>query len=231
MVIGVLLGSTITLTLSRPPASTAEVIACTNKSSGVVRLLTRGRCDSSNELEYLVRDLQSILPTSSVLPTTTTGTRVPQKFVVDSTGKTLGQLTKEDGFSSFIVRTKAGIWSFGISYPRISGFLYKIGLYFDSKCQRPYLAGFLQPDKLLHTAVDDEQKSFGYMASTGPLPMPTKAWVIQTTRDPATEVIQETRCVQWNEGESLEVETGAQFFKSVKVPLISYTPPLKIVEK
>jgi hypothetical protein len=92
--IGVLLGSTITLIATRPNNSTAEILACTDKSTGKTRLTVSGTCNDSLESKNLVTDLWGLQPSTSAPPVTTpTTTRVLKKHVVDANGKDLGELT------------------------------------------------------------------------------------------------------------------------------------------
>jgi hypothetical protein len=234
VVIGMLLGSTITLTLTRPSASTAEILACTNKKSGKMRLTVMRECDSQTEDQSLVTDLWSLQPsTSTVQPETTTSVPRLKQYVIDSKGKQIGVLVDKDGASKYFVETQSGIWGYGVSHPQISGFLNRISLYFDSKCKRPYLSGFQQPKNAMMTAINFETDltTDGYVATTGPLPMPKSGWIIQEIRDSNTEEIIERKCTTWNGTDSLEVEVNSSFFKSEPVSFPAYTPPLRIIEK
>lgn len=136
VVIGVLLGSTITLTLTRPSASTTEILACTNKKSGKTRLTISGECDSMSESKSTVTDLWGLQPTSS----TSTQLKALKKHVVDSTGKDLGELISNDGTQSFWILFQGGRFNITSSgYVSGEGWGGDPVAFSDSKCQVPYL--------------------------------------------------------------------------------------------
>ena len=135
VVIGVLLGSTVTLAITRPSASTAEVLACTNKKSGKTRLTISGKCNIESESQSPVTDLWSLQPTSS----TSIQPKALKKHVVDANGKDLGELVSNDGLQNFWITTNGGL--FNIS---TGGFVYGESgawdpvFFSDKSCQVPY---------------------------------------------------------------------------------------------
>ena len=145
LVIGLLLGSTITLTLTRPSASTAEILACTNKKSGKTRLTITGECNSQTESESAVTDLWSLQPTTipPAKPTSTT-TALRKKYVVDATGKNLGLLTSSEGRAALWVLSATGQWRLSIETTEVSGFLRPANtlegpIFSDEECSLPLL--------------------------------------------------------------------------------------------
>lgn len=112
VMIGLLIGSTATLALTRQSSSQREILACTNKASGKVRLTVTGTCDPVRESESPVSDLWSLQPapptSQTAVESTTTVARQLTKHVVDSNGKDLGVLISNDGFQSFWVEYQGG---------------------------------------------------------------------------------------------------------------------------
>jgi hypothetical protein len=135
VVIGILLASTITLTFTRPSTSTAEILACTNKSTGKTRLTISGKCNIKSESQSPVTDLWGLQPTSS----TSTQPKSLKKHVVDASGKDLGELISNDGLQNFWITTNGGL--FNIS---TGGYVYGESgawdpvFYSDKSCQIPY---------------------------------------------------------------------------------------------
>lgn len=111
LVTGLLTGAAGTLYLV-PFSSQQEVLACTHKNSGKVRLTVADDCNLTTETKSVVDDLWGLLPTTTAgLPTTVVSTSVPislTKHVVDSKGRDLGVMISNDGFQSFWVEFKGG---------------------------------------------------------------------------------------------------------------------------
>lgn len=112
--IGLLVGSTTTLAITRQSNSQREILACTNKASGKVRLTVTGTCDPVRESESPVSDLWSLQPAAPTNPTkagaTTTVAQKLTKHVVDSNGRDIGELISNDGLQSFWVKTETGVF-------------------------------------------------------------------------------------------------------------------------
>ena len=136
VVIGVLLGSTITLTITRPSASTAEILACTNKKSGKTRLTISGECNIKTESESTVTDLWSLQPTTSI----STQPKTLKKHVVDANGKDLGELVTREGLNNFWTLFDCGLYNLD-NNGRASGniFSWDPPIFEDDKCRLPYI--------------------------------------------------------------------------------------------
>lgn len=136
VVIGMLLGSTITLTLTRPTASTAEVLACTNKKSGKTRLTISDECNNKTESKSAVTDLWGLQPTSS----TSTQPQALKKHVVDAQGRDLGELVTREGLNNFWTIFDGGLYNLD-NNGRISGTIssWDPPIFEDDKCQLPYI--------------------------------------------------------------------------------------------
>ena len=145
VVVGLLLGSTITLTLTRPSLSTAEILACINKKSGETRLTIAGECNIKTESESTVTDLLSLqsTTTSPAQPTPPT-TTLRKKYVVDAKGKNLGLLTSSEGRAALWVLSATGQWRLSIETTEVSGFLRPANtlegpIFSDEECSLPLL--------------------------------------------------------------------------------------------
>jgi hypothetical protein len=145
LAIGILLGSTITLTLTRPSASTAEILACTNKKSGKVRLTNAGECDIRTESESSVTDLWGLQSTTvPQVQSTSTTTTLRKKYVVDAKGKTLGLLTATEGRTALWVLSTTGQWRLSTERIEVSGYMNPAGtlegpIFSDAQCSLPLL--------------------------------------------------------------------------------------------
>ncbi len=145
VVIGMLLGSTITLTLTRPSASTAEILACTNKKSGKVRLTNAGECNIQTESESSVTDLWGLQSTTvPQVQSTSTTTTLRKKYVVDAKGKTLGLLTATEGRTALWVLSTTGQWRLSTERIEVSGYMNPAGtlegpIFSDAQCSLPLL--------------------------------------------------------------------------------------------
>ena len=152
IVIGLLLGSSITMFLKQSPASTtmllkqsptstAEILACINKNSLKVRLTVSGTCDVATENMSPVSDLWSLQPTTPSTTTTTVATQT-KTYVIDGNGKSLGLLTDTEGREAYWVQTDTGKWRLSLSDADVSGILRPINslegpLYIDAGCTSP----------------------------------------------------------------------------------------------
>jgi hypothetical protein len=145
LVIGLLLGSTITLSVTRSSAPSNEILACTNKKSGKIRLTITVECNSQTESESAVTDLWSLQPTTipPATPTSTT-TILRKKYVVDAEGKNLGLLTSSEGRTALWVLSPTGQWRLSIETTEVSGFLLPANtlegpIFSDDECSLPLL--------------------------------------------------------------------------------------------
>lgn len=148
VMIGLLVGSTTTLALTRQSHSQREILACTNKMTGKVRLTVTGTCDLGQESESPVSDLWSLQPASPTNPTTaesTTTVALPRtKHVVDSDGKVLGVLTDTDGRDGYWIMSRSGRWRLSRVDHSVSGYLRPLNstegpLYSDAACSLPLI--------------------------------------------------------------------------------------------
>ena len=185
VVIGVLLGSTITLTLTRPSVSTAEILACTNKKSGKTRLTISGKCNIESESQLPVIDLWGLQPTTSI----STQPKNLKKHVVDANGKDLGELISNDGLRSFWVKTSTGVFEL-TSEGWVRGELAPTDppSFSDSNCSLPYLyydEGNNQDLELARAALDPKNpngsKSMsGFKVNGSPISTPKSMWLYNT---------------------------------------------------
>ena len=137
VVIGLLLGSTVTQYFITPSTSTTEILACVSKTSGKTRLTTSGTCDSNTETETPVTDLWSLQPTTSAPPITAP----PKKYVVDAQGKTVGELVSNEGLRSFWVLVQGGLFNISVGgYTYGDAFGGDPPFFSDKQCQAPYFA-------------------------------------------------------------------------------------------
>jgi len=134
--IGILLGSTITLTLTRPSTSNSGILACTNKSTGKTRLTISGKCNIKSESQSPVTDLWGFQPTSP----TSTQPKALKKHVVDANGQDLGELVTQEGLNLFWPMYKGGLFSLDNS-GRAGGTIYSWDppIFEDKKCRLPYI--------------------------------------------------------------------------------------------
>jgi hypothetical protein len=141
VVIGLLLGSTITLTLTRPSASTAEILACTNKKSGKTRLTISDECNIKTESKSAVTDLWGLQPSTS----TSTEPKALKRHVVDANGKDLGELVTQEGLNLFWTMFEGSLLSLDNS-GGIGGTLssWDPPIYADSNCRNPYIGFWKQ---------------------------------------------------------------------------------------
>jgi hypothetical protein len=145
VVIGMLLGSTITLALTRQSASTVEILACTNKKSGKVRLTNAGECNIQTESESSVTDLWGLQSTTvPPVQSTSTTTTLRKKYVVDAKGKTLGLLTATEGRTALWVLSTTGQWRLSTEKNEVSGYMNPAGtlegpIFSDAQCSLPLL--------------------------------------------------------------------------------------------
>jgi hypothetical protein len=146
VVIGILLGSIITLTFTRPSTSTAEILACTNKKSGKVRLTNAGECNIQTESESSVTDLWGLQSTTvpQVQSTSTTTTTLRKKYVVDAKGQTLGLLFATEGRTALWVLSTTGRWRLSTENNEVSGYMNPAGtlegpIFSDAQCSLPLL--------------------------------------------------------------------------------------------
>lgn len=103
--IGLLIGSTTTLALTRQSDSQREILACTHRKTGKVRLTITGTCYLDRESESPVMDLWSLQPapptSQETVESPNTVARQLTKHVVDSNGKNLGELISIE-FKQFV---------------------------------------------------------------------------------------------------------------------------------
>ena len=137
VVIGLLLGSTVTQYFVTPSTSTTEILACVSKTSGKTRLTTSGTCDNNTETETPVTDLWSLQPTTSAPPIT-----APlKKYVVDARGKTVGELVSNEGLRSFWILVQGGLFNISVGgYITGDVFSGDLSIFSDKQCQAPYFA-------------------------------------------------------------------------------------------
>ena len=232
VVIGVLLGSTITLTLTRPSVSTAEILACTNKKSGKTRLTISGKCNIKTESKSAVSDLWGLQPTTS----TSTEPKALKKHVVDAQGKDLGELVEASGLDFFWINSESGIWQVAANNEYVSGKMY--GEFFsDSKCRKPYLFAETQSSEQMRRAVIDVRRDLpktrikeklGFRPIGQPIKFPEFSYVIKGY---GNEFL---TCIRLNRAEANNwIEGGIRnlVYKTAQVALPTYKAPLSIVEK
>jgi hypothetical protein len=145
IVIGLLLGSTITLSVTRSSAPSSEILACTNKKSGKVRLTITGECNIQTESESAVTNLWGLQPTTvPPFQSTSTTMTVRKKYVVDAHGKNLGLLTSSEGRTALWVLSPTGQWRLSAETTEVSGFLRPANtlegpIFSDEECSLPLL--------------------------------------------------------------------------------------------
>ena len=137
VVIGLLLGSTVTQYFVTPSTSTTEILACVSKTTGKTRLTTSGTCDSNTETVTALTDLWSLQPSTSVPPIT-----APlKKYVVDAQGKTVGELISNEGLRNFWILAQGGLFNISVgSYIAGDVFSGDLRIFSDKQCQAPYFA-------------------------------------------------------------------------------------------
>jgi hypothetical protein len=145
VVIGVLLGSTITLCVTRLSAPSSEILACTNKKSGKVRLTITSECNIKTESKSAVTDLWGLQPTTvPPFQSTSTTMAMRKKYVVDANGKNLGLLTSSEGRTALWVFSPTGQWRLSVETTEVSGFLHPANtlegpIFSDEECSLPLL--------------------------------------------------------------------------------------------
>jgi len=137
VVIGLLLGSTVTQYVVMPPTSSTEILACISKSTGKTRLTTSGTCDIKTETVTPVTDLWSLQPTTSAPPIA-----APlKKYVIDAQGKTVGELVSNEGLRNFWILVQGGLFEIRTNgYVGGDVFSGDLRIFSDKQCQAPYFA-------------------------------------------------------------------------------------------
>ena len=230
VVIGVLLGSTITLALTRPSVSTAEILACTNKKSGKTRLTTSGACRPTDEQESAVDDLWALQPTvPRTGQPTTTSAKTSTKHVVDSTGKDLGLLVAVDGIDTYWTRTDSGVFGLGISERRFQAQFGHVEIYSDANCTLPLIPFRASTDSDFRRVVTDDffrkpRRVRGFRVVGEPISNPRVVFqrVIESGCTPYTKSDYQS----WE-----SIVDVSKFYRTEPVELPTYSPPLKIVER
>jgi hypothetical protein len=252
VVIGILLGSTITLTLTRPSASTAEILACTNKKSGKTRLTISDECNIKTESKSAVTDLWGLQPTTS----TSTKPKALKKHIVDVNGRDLGELLSQDfATNSYWVQNSNGIFNIyadGKVFANISS--WDPAIFEDPKCQLPLLGGLTQGNDLTTARAIVEIPSIGTPSNKTvsmafkpvgkSIPTPVELFFYVTpasieanesyfenTGRKTNEWMTRAGCIRVKSSD-IDTETRTKtVFRSSKVDIPIFTPPLKIVEK
>ena len=255
LVIGLLLGSTITLTLTRPSASTAEILACTNKKSGKTRLTITGECNNQTESQSAVTDLWSLQPVS---PSSTQSPSL-KKHVVDSNGKDLGELLSQDfDTNSYWIQNLNGVFNIyadGKVFANLNS--WDPPIFQDSSCQLPLLGGEVQGSDLataravvaipsLGTPSNKTQR-IAFKPVGKSIPTPTEvffyvspasiqaneSWFENTGRR-ANEWMTKAGCIKVNSSDASDAasETFTKtVFRSSRVDIPVFTPPFNLIEK
>lgn len=238
LVIGLLLGSTITLSVTRSSAPLNEILACTNKKSGKLRLTISVECNSQTESKSAVTDLWSLQPTTipPAKPTSTTALR--KKYVVDATGKNLGLLTSSEGRTALWVLSATGQWRLSIETTEVSGFLLPAGtlqgpIFSDEECSLPLLR-FVNEG----TDLKSERAVAEVMIVQGGQSSMTRRAFQPTGRAIELPPVfygfgyegNQLTCVREQES-SIADERPMFVVKSKPAKAPSYSPPLSIVEK
>lgn len=196
VMIGLLIGSTATLALTRQSSSQREILACTNKASGKVRLTVTGTCDPVRESESPVSDLWSLQPASPANPTTAESTTTVSlqltKHVVDSNGKDLGELISNDGLILFWVKTASGVFQL-TSGGSVNGQLGSTDppTFADRRCSSAYLWYNAEQrlDLNLARAVfnpkdrNSSRNLVGFKVLGKPIATPKSMWIYNSPRD------------------------------------------------
>ena len=228
VVIGLLLGSTVTQYFVTPSTSTTEILACVSKTSGKTRLTTSGTCDNNTETETPVTDLWSLQPTTSAPPIT-----APlKKYVVDARGKTVGELVSNEGLRSFWILVQGGLFNISVGgYITGDVFSGDQSIFSDKQCQAPYFA-VMEGDTYAQ-----QTRAVVRIPKQGP---PCTAEYFQSrpnVTDPnfADAWATKAGCVRV-ELEKLTDQSGEagipkQVMNSAPVDIPTYTSPLSIVEK
>jgi hypothetical protein len=188
VVIGILLGSTITLAVTRPTTDQAEILACTSKSAGKTRLTISGTCNLETETESAVNDLWGLQPTTS----TSTQPRPLKKYVVDADGQNLGELISNDGLRSFWVKTSAGVFEL-TTEGWVRGELVPTDppTFADKNCSLAYLwydEGSNQDLALARAAFNPKDPNAsenlsGFKVNGSPISTPKSMWLYNTARN------------------------------------------------
>jgi hypothetical protein len=232
VVIGILLGSTITLTLTRPSVSTAEILACTNKKSGKTRLTISDECNNKTESKSAVTDLWGLQRTTSP----STEPKALKKHVVDANGKDLGDLIEAQGLDFFWIDTTTGVWQVSADEEYVSAKLYT-EYFSDAKCRRPYLYGDKQSSEEMMRAVVEVRRDLpktrkkervGFKTVGGLIKFPDVSYVLKGWGNDFLT------CVPLNRKEADNWQEGGApkfVYRSTQVSMPSYSPPLRIVEK
>jgi hypothetical protein len=256
VVIGILLGSTITLAVTRPATEQVEILACANKSTGKTRLTISGACNFETETESAVTDLWGLQPTTS----TSTQPRALKKYVVDANGQNLGELVTREGLNLFWTMYKGGLFSLDNS-GGIGGTVssWDPPIYSDSKCRNPYLGYWQNENKSSTRAVVEiaplgspskplEKRAF--QATGNPIATPKTVFYFVTPEQSkiynsrlnssviAPEIVpwlEVPGCVRITSNEANKYGFGGstprQVLRSIPAPTPVFTGPLSIIEK
>ena len=252
LIIGLLLGSTFTLSVTRSSTHPNEILACTNKKSGKIRLTITGECKNQTESKYQVTDLWSLQPVAS------SSTQPPslKKHVVDSNGKDLGELLSQDfATNSYWIQNLDGVFNIyadGKVFANLNS--WDPPIFQDSSCQLPLLGGEVQGSDLVTARAVVAIPSLGTPSNKTQLvafkpvgkslPTPTKLFVYvspATLRGPESyfentgrrenEWMTKAGCIKVNSRDIASMTFTKTLFRSSRVNIPVFTPPLNIIEK
>ena len=252
LIIGLLLGSTFTLSVTRSSTHPNEILACTNKKSGKIRLTITGECKNQTESKYQVTDLWSLQPVASP------STQPPslKKHVVDSNGKDLGELLSQDfATNSYWIQNLDGVFNIyadGKVFANLNS--WDPPIFQDSNCQLPLLGGEVQGSDLVTARAVVAIPSLGTPSNKTQLiafkpvgksiPTPTKLFVyvspstirgnesyFENTGRRENEWMTKAGCLKVNSREIASMTFTKTLFRSSRVNIPVFTPPLNIIEK
>lgn len=223
-------GSAGTLALTQQSSSSREILACTHKKSGKVRLIAAGDCNPDSETQSVVEDLWALQPTvPGTDQPTTTAAKTSTKHVVDSTGEDLGLLVAVDGIDTYWTRTGSGVWGLGISERRFQAQFGHLEIYSDANCTLPLIPYRSSVDSDFRRVVTDDffrkpRRIRGFQVVGGPISIPKVVY----QRDIESVCMPYTK----SDYQSWESIVGiSKFYRTEPVELPTYSPPLSIVEK
>jgi len=221
-------------------AGDATLKACANKSTGVMRYIAKGSCKKT----------ETSLSWSQMGPQGLTGTAGPkgdagstgatgQNFsVVDADGKTLGKFVSIDSIGGYVILADNRLWSASPTRFGFWGFPGAISFYSDASCQSRLIENELYDNDRYNLSVSHQWVGIEHNTNSFPNGALQKAFVqLDNTKWPKTSFSgiytggfgSGCNLVSSDRNSESYIPDTFSFYKTVEIPMLTYTAPLTIV--
>ena len=221
-------------------AGDKQLKACANKKTGVMRYISKGSCNKKTETSLSWNQMGPQGLPGSAGTNGTAGANGQNLFVVDATGQTLGRFVATSVNESYGILVDNRLWA---ADPTVFGFFGvpdSIRYYSDALCQNRLFPNYVSGSSRLSNSLSHQWVGIEHNTMELPAGQLQKAYVQLDNTKWAKSSFSSIYVGGFGTGCNLSssdrnsddyLRDDITFYKTVEIPMLTYTAPLTIVAK